>query len=285
MLQLNMGKKGSQSCFDNNFSLIVTNINEDTAFHVAARAQNIGVMDVILSKFDDSSRKDSFIMLPNKSGKRALHEAILSEYVQGIDFLLSEQSESTLSLYWDTHPADSPICMAVQTGHMGILGRFLSILFPSNRFINRSDGNSPLHAATSAKYMDFLKNIVHKKEELMHLRDEHGYTPLHYAAYTGYVEGIRELLNKSTLIAFQRNSKYNLPIHVDCGQGHVRVVEELLRVQGPFTSFWFNNNGRNVLHIAAKRERNKMVKYLLKQPKVHSKTVNEKDLMETPHCI
>ncbi|XP_054781911.1 protein ACCELERATED CELL DEATH 6-like [Prosopis cineraria] len=129
-----------------------------------------------------------------------------------------------------------------------------------------------------------LKEIVFKKEELMFVTDENGNTPLHYAAFTGYAEGAHELLKKSTLVAFQRNSKGNLPIHVACGKGHVQVVEESLRVQGPCTSFWLNNEGRNILHIASMRGQNKMVKYLLKHPKINSKTVNEKDLLngDTP---
>ncbi|XP_054789833.1 protein ACCELERATED CELL DEATH 6-like [Prosopis cineraria] len=129
-----------------------------------------------------------------------------------------------------------------------------------------------------------LKEIVDKKEELMFLTDEDGNTPLHYAAFTGYVEGVRELLNKSTLVAFQRNSKSNLPIHFACGKGHIQVVEELLRVQGPRASFSLNNEGRNILHIASMRGKSKMVKYLLKHPKINSKTVNEKDLLngDTP---
>ncbi|XP_054781906.1 protein ACCELERATED CELL DEATH 6-like [Prosopis cineraria] len=184
---------------DNNFSLVVTNNRKDTAIHVAARAKNIGVMRVILSKFDDARSKDDFIMLPNKLGKRALHEAILSKYLEGLNFLLSEQSESRVS--------------------------------------HKSRGNSPLHAAISENNIAFLKNIVHEKEGLMYFRDEHGNTPLHYAAYIGYVEGVRELLNKSNLVVFQRNSNGDLPIHIACQSSRVQVVKQLLRIECPYTRF------------------------------------------------
>ncbi|XP_054781847.1 uncharacterized protein LOC129289047 [Prosopis cineraria] len=173
---------------DNNFLLIATNIRKDTALHVATRAKNIGVMRVILSKFDDASSKDNFMMLPNKSGNRALHEAILSRHHEGFDFLLSEQSESTWPSYWDTHPADSPIYVAVQTGDVEILRRLLQIPFPKDRVIYKSQGNSPLFAAISECNIAALKEIVFKKEELMFVTDENGNTPLHYAAFTGYAE-------------------------------------------------------------------------------------------------
>ncbi|XP_054789369.1 protein ACCELERATED CELL DEATH 6-like [Prosopis cineraria] len=260
---------------DNNFLLIVTNKRKDTALHVAARAKSIEAMKVILSKFDDASSKNNFIMLPNKVGNTALHEAIISKDPEGFAFILSEQSESTLSFYWDTHPADSPMYVAVQSGNAEILRRLLQIPFPSDRVIYKSRGNSPLHAAISERNID---EIVDKKEELMFLGDENESTPLHYAALTGYVEGVRKLLNKSTLVAFQQNANANLPIHVACGEGRVRVVKEFLRIQGPCTSLWLNNEGRNILHIAAMRGKNSMVKYLLKHPKIDSKTVNEKDL-------
>ncbi|XP_054789840.1 protein ACCELERATED CELL DEATH 6-like [Prosopis cineraria] len=112
----------------------------------------------------------------------------------------------------------------------------------------------------------------------MFLTDENENTPFHFATFIGYVEGVRQLLNKSTLVAFQRNQRSNLPIHFACAMGHVRVVEELLRVQGPCTSFWLNKKGQNILHVSAMCGQNKMVKYLLKHPKIHSKTINEKDL-------
>ncbi|XP_054781923.1 protein ACCELERATED CELL DEATH 6-like [Prosopis cineraria] len=244
---------------DNNILLIVTNKRKDTALHVAARAKNIGVMKAMLSKFDDASSKDNFIMLPNKVGNIAFHEAIMSKYREGFDFLLSEQSKSTLSFYWDTQPADSPMYVAVQSGDVEILRRLLQIPFPSDRVIYKNHGNSPLHAAISERNIAVLKEIVDKKEELMFLRHENENTPLHYAAYTGYVEGVRELLNKSPLVAFQQNAiASNLPIHVACCAGHVQVVEEFLCVQGPCTSFWLNNEGQNILHIAAMRGRNKM---------------------------
>ncbi|XP_054789403.1 protein ACCELERATED CELL DEATH 6-like [Prosopis cineraria] len=269
---------------DNNFLLIVTNVRKDTALHVSARAKNIGVMGVILSKFGDVSSKDNFIMLPNASGNRALHEAILSKYREGFDFLLSEQSENTWPFYWDTHPADSPIYVAVQSGDVEILHRLLQIPFPSDRDIFKRQGNSPLFAAISQRNIAALKEIVDNKEKLMFLTDENGDTPLHYAACTGYVEGVHELLNKSTHLAFQQNSGSDLPIHFACYKGHIQVVEELLRVQGPCTSFSLNNKGRDILHIASMRGKSKMVKYLLKHPKINSKTVNEKDLLngDTP---
>ncbi|XP_054779711.1 protein ACCELERATED CELL DEATH 6-like isoform X3 [Prosopis cineraria] len=124
----------------------------------------------------------------------------------------------------------------------------------------------------------FLKNIVHEKEGLMYFRDEHRNTPLHYAAYIGYVEGVRELLNKSNLVAFQRNSNGDLPIHIAFQSSRVQVVKQLLRVECPYTRFWLNNKGQNILHIAAENRQNKMVRFLLKHSNIHPENVNEKDL-------
>ncbi|XP_054781922.1 protein ACCELERATED CELL DEATH 6-like [Prosopis cineraria] len=184
---------------DNNFSLVVTNNRKDTAIHVAARAKNIGVMRVILSKFDDASNED-----------------------------------------------------------VRILHRLLQIPFPSGRVIHKSHGNSPLHAAISESNITFLKNILHEKEGLMYFRDEHRNTPLHYAAYIGYVEGVHELLNKSNLVAFQQNSNGDLLIHIACQSSRVQVVKQVLRLECPYTRFWLNNKGQNILHIAAENGQNKM---------------------------
>ncbi|XP_054779710.1 protein ACCELERATED CELL DEATH 6-like isoform X2 [Prosopis cineraria] len=112
----------------------------------------------------------------------------------------------------------------------------------------------------------------------MYFRDEHRNTPLHYAAYIGYVEGVRELLNKSNLVAFQRNSNGDLPIHIAFQSSRVQVVKQLLRVECPYTRFWLNNKGQNILHIAAENRQNKMVRFLLKHSNIHPENVNEKDL-------
>ncbi|XP_054781920.1 protein ACCELERATED CELL DEATH 6-like [Prosopis cineraria] len=207
-------------------------------------------MRVILSKFDDASSKDDFIMLPNKLEKRALHEAILSKYLEGLNFLLSEQSESTQPLYRDTNPPESPIYVATQVRDVRILHRLLQILFPSGRVIHKSRGNSPLHASISES------NI----------------------AYIGYVEGVRELLNKSNLVAFQRNLNGDLPIHIACQSSRVQVAKQLLHVKCPYTRFWLNNKGQNILHIAAENGQNKMVRFLLKHSNIHPENMNEKDI-------
>ncbi|XP_054780822.1 protein ACCELERATED CELL DEATH 6-like [Prosopis cineraria] len=295
---------------DHNVSLHVRNKREDTPLHVAAKSKNIEVMKIILSGFKDADHKDKFIMLPNKFGTRALHESILSKHREGFDFILNEQSESTWPLYWDTHPAESPICVALQSGDVQILDRLLQIPFPKDSTIHMCRGNSPLHAIISERntgmyhpppsiaylfsspiskrwfsipnsillHVALLQEMVDKKEELMYLRDEAGDTALHCAASRGFVQGVRILLQKSKFLAWERNSNYHLPIHLATQSGHVLVVKELLAMGWPLTRFFLNGEGQNILHVAAMRGQNKMVKYLLTDPKMHSEIVNEKDI-------
>lgn len=128
-----------------------------------------------------------------------------------------------------------------------------------------------------------IKEILKKKPELVHLRDEDGGTPLHYTAYIGYVEGFCILLEnsikKSDQTALEGNKKGHLPIHLACKRGHVKVVKKFLQ-QRCFIDLHvlLNQKGQNILHVAAKNGRTSVVQYLLRNSKIDRLTINQKDI-------
>ncbi|XP_054790033.1 protein ACCELERATED CELL DEATH 6-like [Prosopis cineraria] len=247
----------------------------------AARTKNNEVMKIILLTFENIDTSH-LITSENKFGNTPLHEAVLSKNLEGVNILLNAHDDTALAIYWNNpYPNKSPIYLAVLTDDVEILRRLLQIPFPSNLSISKCRGNSPLHAAILERKPHVLQEILNVREELMYLRDENEETPLHCAARVGYLEGVSILLNKSTLTAFQKNSEGNLPVHLACEGGHVQVVKKLLEEKFPWhdVRLWLNNNGQNMLHIAAMNGEKNVVKHLLRNPKIiHGEIMNERDV-------
>ncbi|KAI9070991.1 hypothetical protein K1719_047044 [Acacia pycnantha] len=159
-----------------------------------------------------------------------------------------------------------------------ILDLFLRLIpIPSLRE-TISTGDSPLHAAILERDTGQLQMIVDRRQELLYQRDLNNNTPLHYAAYAGYKEGVCIMLKRSPMIAFQRNSDGNLPIHLACQKRHGQVVKELLEIEWPNAGLFLNHKGQNIVHIAAMKGRAKVIRYLLRHPKIDRDTVNERDV-------
>jgi serine/threonine-protein phosphatase 6 regulatory ankyrin repeat subunit B len=122
-----------------------------------------------------------------------------------------------------------------------------------------------------------LEEIAIKNQNLFHVRDTKGKTPLYFAASKGYLEGFKFLLKYSEKSTLERSIKGNFPIHAACKNGHVDIVNELLEQQWPNPTEFLNNEGQNILHIAAKSGKYVVVKNLLRNPKLEMFEINAKD--------
>ncbi|XP_028796036.1 protein ACCELERATED CELL DEATH 6-like [Neltuma alba] len=267
-----------------------TNMKGDTPLHVAAKAKNLVAIKNILDmdkhfttseEEAESMDKVDFIMLRNNYGRTALHEAVLSKDYSVVLFLLVAHKRSNQATYWTWnyyYDCKSPMYLAVLIRDEDILYLLLRLIpIPSGKAM--SNGDSPLHAAILERTKDLLKKIVGTRKELLYQRDENNNTPLHHAAYFGYVEGVCIMLKTSPMIAFQRNSDGNLPIHLACDKCRVEVIKKLLEIEWSNAGLFLNHKGQNILHIAAMKGRICVTKYLLKHPKIHHDTINERDFL------
>ncbi|KAF7822999.1 protein ACCELERATED CELL DEATH 6-like [Senna tora] len=251
------------------------NIKGDTALHVAARAGNVDVMNVILLENSRFGWNEELTRLRNQFGNTALHEGVLRNDVSGVRMLLEVD---TAVIHYRNKSGRSPLYLAAVAGDVNIIRLLLQTPFPVEDPCLHSHGNSPLHAAILQHNPGTIEMIVEIEPKLMHVRDEEGRTPLHYAAYTGYVEAVRILKNKCALAAFQRNKNGHIPIHLACQRGHVQAVKELLQlIKWHNVKDLVNQKGQNILHIAAMNGRNNVIKYLLESPKIDQSTINERD--------
>ncbi|XP_054781919.1 protein ACCELERATED CELL DEATH 6-like [Prosopis cineraria] len=254
--RLNMGEQGSQSCLlIIIFLRIVTHVRKDTELHVAAKA--IGVMRVISSKFDDASSKDNLMMLPNKSGNRALHEAILSKHREGFDFLLSEQSESTWPLYWDTHQGRSyaglrssarSYSSKYREGFDFLLSEQSESTWPF--YWDTHPADSPIYVAVQTGDVE----ILHRLLQIPFPTDwdifkRQGNSPLFAAISQRNIAALKEIVDNKEKLMFLTDENGDTPLHYAARTGYVEGVRELLN-KSTLLAFQRNSGSDLPIHFA-----------------------------------
>lgn len=127
-------------------------------------------------------------------------------------------------------------------------------------------------------FLGLLIDLVNRRPELIHFKDQKGNTPLHCASATGDIEAVRTIMNANSSSTLEWNDKGYLPIHVACRKGHVHIVNEFVRHIDFDPMEFLNDKGQNILHIAAKRGKDRVVKYILREKKLQNYYLfNQKD--------
>ncbi|KAJ7981456.1 Protein ACCELERATED CELL DEATH 6 [Quillaja saponaria] len=290
------------------------NICGDTALHVAARTlSNSNLINALLERtnMNDDQSQESMIpitRIKNELGNTALHEAVMIRgNLNQVSTLVKEDPEV---VHYLNKAGKSPLYLAVDIDKE-FLEVLLQVQFKNIIEEPLQQGNSPLHAAilkgarTERKLpdlfvktwrgtkriahrllrdrkdqtppsKDLLEVILEKRPELMYYKDEKGWNALHFAAWIGYLKGVRILLEKDSQSALERNSKGHLPIHLACKRHRFDVVNEFLQQECPDPIELLNEEGQNILHIAAKNGNDNVVKYILRNKKLES-LLNQKD--------
>ena len=105
--------------------------------------------------------------------------------------------------------------------------------------------------------------------------DRKGRKPLSYAASIGYADGVCYILDTFVDCTYKRDGDGSYPIHEASSQGHIAVVKEFLR-RFPDSRELLNEQGQNILHVAAKSGKANIVSYMLKAPELEM-LVNDTD--------
>ncbi|KAF3950582.1 hypothetical protein CMV_023687 [Castanea mollissima] len=239
------------------------NVLGDTALHVAVKARKLDVMEVLVDANVDD--REQFLEMMNNVGNTALHEAVIAQCVEAVQYLFSRNKKVS---YYLNDGGESPLCLAIETGNIEILGHLLKAPYKNSGLIERPRKESPVHAAIFMERQDMLEKIFKKNEQLFHIRDERGKTPLHYAASKGYIDGVRFLLTKFKQHAFERSKNGDFPIHAACKRGHTKVVKEFLQQQWLYPTELLNKKSQNILHVAAENGNNNVVKAILSDSKL-----------------
>ena len=91
-------------------------------------------------------------------------------------------------------------------------------------------------------------------------------TPLFYAASIDYLDGVEILLKKPTKCGAydMRDTDGYYPIHIASRKGHIKVIKKFLD-KYPDMIELLNEEGQNILHLAAMYGKAKVVDHMLKR--------------------
>lgn len=121
---------------------------------------------------------------------------------------------------------------------------------------------NPLHIASAAGHVGFVKELIKVKPELAKETSQDGFSPMHTAAANGYVEIVEELLKvEPGLCRLEGNGK-RTPLHCAAIKGRNEVISAML-LACPDCIADVNIQKEIALHLAVKNSQLEAVKMLV----------------------
>ncbi|KAH0979277.1 hypothetical protein GBA52_006454 [Prunus armeniaca] len=123
---------------------------------------------------------------------------------------------------------------------------------------------NPLHVASIAGHVDFVKEIVRFKPDFAKEINNDGFSPMHiaFASANGYLEIVRELLKVDPRLSQLKGRDEWTPLHYSASRGRVDVVVEMV-LTCPESVEDVTIQGETSLHLAVKRSQFEAIKALV----------------------
>ncbi|KAM1484072.1 hypothetical protein TB2_035304 [Malus domestica] len=208
--------------------LRMTNLEMDTALHVAVRYNHAGVVKLLMRADPELccscySIKESPLFLAVRAGSTSIADYILNE----IPALLSPSFQGT----------------------NGVTA--LHAAATRESFANKG----------------IVQSMVSRNPGIIKEVDEIGWTPLHYASLKGNHKAAELLIQNSNSACYIPDKIGMSALHVAAYAGHTKIIDELIR-RCPDICDCVTQKGQTALHAAVLGEKIDVVKYVLKTPKL-----------------
>ncbi|CAB4271153.1 unnamed protein product [Prunus armeniaca] len=127
-----------------------------------------------------------------------------------------------------------------------------------------ASSENPLHEASIAGHVDFVKEIVRFKPDFAKEINNDGFSPMHiaFASANGYLEIVRELLKVDPRLYQLKGRDEWTPLHYAASRGRVDVVVEMV-LTCPESVEDVTIQGETSLHLAVKRSQFEAIKALV----------------------
>ncbi|KAF2311659.1 hypothetical protein GH714_025683 [Hevea brasiliensis] len=151
---------------------------------------------------------------------------------------------------------------AAQIGDIGYLHKLLT----ENPFILNNtalfSSENPLHIASIAGHLDFVREILRLKLEFANEINQDGFSPMHMAAARGHIEIVQELMKVDSRLCRLEGKEKKTPLHCAAIKGRAEVVSVML-LCCPNCIEDVTIQGETALHLAVKMNQFQAVNALL----------------------
>ncbi|CAL4935785.1 unnamed protein product [Urochloa decumbens] len=243
--------------------LVARNDDGDTPLHLAAKAGKLEAADLLIIRAQAWPQdKKSPLVMTNKAGNTALHEAVRCRRAAVAVALLDADPSRGHDL---NERMESPLHMAAREGLVQVVQKIVDNTWVGQEFLpSVSLSGTALHQAVLGTHHKIVEILLEKRPELIDLTDSDGNNALHYAAQKDHQRAVELLLRKSTDLAYKRNHQSMSPLHVAAHYGSTDAIKALLR-HCPDVAEMADAHGRNAFHVSVESGKANALRSLLRR--------------------
>ncbi|KAJ4849677.1 hypothetical protein Tsubulata_012143 [Turnera subulata] len=248
----------------------LTGKRDDSPFHAAVRAGNLGVVLEMIAESGEAEL-EAMLSKQNQSGETALYVAAECGYVDLVREMIK---------YYDTGLAGvkarngyDAFHIAAKQGSLEILKIFMEVN-PELAMTFDSSNTTALHTAASQGHIEVVNFLLERVSNLATIAKSNCKTALHSAARNGHLEILRALLSKEPGLSTRIDKKGQTALHMAVKGQNVELVDELL-LTDPALINMVDNKGNTALHIAVRKGRDQIVRKLLDHKGIDKSSINK----------
>ncbi|XP_073005793.1 uncharacterized protein [Typha latifolia] len=203
----------------------ITNLKEESPFHIAAREGLVVVVQEILNH--PWVEKPEELEPPLSGTGSPLHQAVLGGHIKIVEKLLEARSDFIKVV---DSSGNTALHYAAQKNNTKMIEMLLN-KEPFLAYIKNHDGQSPLHSAAAYGSNSAIKEILKQCPDTAEQVDQNGQNALHIAVTNRKVGALKCLLKyiEPEEIINQADAEGNTPLHLSAMHSRVQSSIHLLR--------------------------------------------------------